>query len=426
MNYYDLVQIKDYLKQYKKINRAYRINDNCLCIEFKEKLYFDLTKGKSAIYSGNLYAKDYNSPFDLQLKKMLFNAAILDINVPTNNRILEFKLALVHAYKRLEFYLVLEFSGKFTNALILDDKRNIISALRYGKNNLRDILQNESYIDLEPTKITEKNIKIIDFQEYFANIFNKLQNEKLNSLKAQKILEINKKIEKLQILISSLEDEEILEQKAKYEYAKGDALKENLYKIKDYEREFEIGIYKYNLINSARYELNNIYKNAKKLSQKAKNISIEKDNLNEKIEILQNQLQAIICTKDEVFLRSLFAKQNKKGKSEQNPNVLNFYVNDYKISVGLNENANEYLLKNSKKDDLWFHLKDLKGSHVIISSNKKNYDIDLIYHAASLCACYSGKKDGNFLVDFTKRANVKIIEKAYVNYVNYDTIKVFL
>lgn len=426
MNYYDLVQVKDYLKQYKKINRAYRINDNCLCIEFKEKLYFDLTKGKSAIYSGNLFAKDYSSPFDLQLKKMLFNAAIIDIFVPTNNRILEFHLALAHAYKRMEFYLVLEFSGKFTNALILDDKRNIISALRYGKNSIRDILQNEPYIDLEPTKITEKNVKIDDFKTYFTNVFAVLQGEKLKSLKAQKISEVNKKIEKLQSLLHSLEDDLSLRKKADYEYKRGDTLKENLYKIKDYEREFEIDGIKYAFKFQPKIELNNIYKNAKKLSQKAKNIKIEKDNLYEKITALENTKQAILLAKDEVFLRSLNPKHDKKSKIEQNPNVLNFYINEYKISVGLNENANEYLLKNSKKDDLWFHLKDLKGSHVIISSNKLNVDIDLIYHAASLCACYSGKKEGNFLVDFTKRANVKIIEKAYVNYVNYDTIKVFL
>ncbi|MBZ7986529.1 NFACT family protein [Campylobacter canadensis] len=422
MNYYDLVQIADYLKKYKKIYKAYRVSDNSICIHFDERLCFDLSKFKSAIYKADFFAKNYNSPFDLMLKKYLFNAKILDINVLKNNRILYFHCELAHAYKKQEFYFVLEFSGRFTNALFLDENKIIISALRYYEN-ARIIKQNEKYIDLKETKISEKYIEIINFEEYFKNKYEEIFSNKLNDIKKQKNANIDKKIQKIQYLLDNLEDEKKLEEKALFEYKKGEILKANLYKIKEYERNFSLENINFNLKNSASIEINSIFKNAKKLKQKAKNINIEKENLQNKIKEFEYTKTAINLAKDEYFLQSFKQKKNDKKINE---NILNFYLNEYKISVGLNENANIWLLKNSKKDDMWFHLKDLKGAHVIISSNKQKYDIDLIYHAASLCACYSGKKNGNFLVDFTQRKNVKIIEKAYVNYVNYDTIKVFL
>ena len=40
--------------------------------------------------------------------------------------------------------------------------------------------------------------------------------------------------------------------------------------------------------------------------------------------------------------------------------------------VGKNERGNEELLKNAKKSDLWFHLKDLPSAHVLVRTDKQN------------------------------------------------------
>ena len=44
--------------------------------------------------------------------------------------------------------------------------------------------------------------------------------------------------------------------------------------------------------------------------------------------------------------------------------------------------------------------------------------------AAKICVNFSVKESGKYLVDYTKRRNVKINEGAVVNYGNFKTISV--
>ena len=116
--------------------------------------------------------------------------------------------------------------------------------------------------------------------------------------------------------------------------------------------------------------------------------------------------------------------QKKAQKSEKNEseNVRNFYINDYKISLGRNEKGNIWLLKNSKKDDIWLHVKDFPSAHVIIKTQKTNVDDEILNFAAKLCVGFSISGAGRYEVDFTKRNNVKILNGANVNYINFKTI----
>ena len=59
----------------------------------------------------------------------------------------------------------------------------------------------------------------------------------------------------------------------------------------------------------------------------------------------------------------------RKDKKEDE-NIAKFYFDDYLILVGKNEKGNIKLLKESKASDIWLHIKDKKGSHVIIKTNK--------------------------------------------------------
>ncbi|WP_299187597.1 NFACT RNA binding domain-containing protein, partial [uncultured Campylobacter sp.] len=115
-------------------------------------------------------------------------------------------------------------------------------------------------------------------------------------------------------------------------------------------------------------------------------------------------------------------ERRKEGEGEQD--VQNFYLGDFKISVGKNERGNVRLLKNSSKEDFWFHLKDVPSAHVIVKTNKQNLSEEAVQMAAKICVNFSVKESGKYLVDYTKRRNVKINEGAFVNYVNFKTISV--
>ncbi|MBK1973783.1 DUF814 domain-containing protein [Campylobacter sp. TTU-622] len=138
------------------------------------------------------------------------------------------------------------------------------------------------------------------------------------------------------------------------------------------------------------------------------------------------KLYRLLCNAKDLFeLELLFPRKklNENKKIQKDSNIIDFYFNEFKISVGKNEKGNEFLLKNSKKEDLWFHIKDFSSAHVFITSNKQKINEEVIEFAAKLCINFSNLKPGSYLVDYTKRNFVKIKEKALVNYTNFKSMK---
>ena len=81
----------------------------------------------------------------------------------------------------------------------------------------------------------------------------------------------------------------------------------------------------------------------------------------------------------------------------------------FKILVGKNNRENDLLTtKIAAKTDLWFHTKNIPGSHVVLFTEGKEPDDETLLFAASLAAGFSKAKDGeNVPVDFTEIKNVK-------------------
>ena len=82
----------------------------------------------------------------------------------------------------------------------------------------------------------------------------------------------------------------------------------------------------------------------------------------------------------------------------------------------------------ARKEDLWFHVKDSPGSHVILKTDKV-FDED-IKKAAYLAALNSSLASANKVdVDYTEKKNVnkaKGAKDGMVYYVNFSTITVNL
>lgn len=99
------------------------------------------------------------------------------------------------------------------------------------------------------------------------------------------------------------------------------------------------------------------------------------------------------------------------GRSVKNkPAPYHYTTSDgFRILVGRNNKENDYLtLKVADKKDLWFHTKDIPGSHVILFTEGKSVTDTAIYEAAALAAYHSkGRQSENVPVDYTTVRHVK-------------------
>lgn len=130
----------------------------------------------------------------------------------------------------------------------------------------------------------------------------------------------------------------------------------------------------------------------------------------------------------EGYLKKKKKKIKKKKDSEEN--YIKIKTEDgFDIFVGKNNRQNDYLThKKAKKNDLWFHVKDAPGSHVILKNDNRDFTNNALLTAAKVAAKYSSlSKSQNIPVDYTFKANVKrhpANKPGLVNYTNYKTINV--
>ena len=103
--------------------------------------------------------------------------------------------------------------------------------------------------------------------------------------------------------------------------------------------------------------------------------------------------------------------KNTKNDKKINFNPIKYNIENYTLLVGRNNIENDYLtLKYAKKTDIWFHTKDIHGSHCILALNGNNIPSnDILIKCAKIAAYHSkGKNSSNVPVDFCE---VKFVKK---------------
>ena len=107
------------------------------------------------------------------------------------------------------------------------------------------------------------------------------------------------------------------------------------------------------------------------------------------------------------FIKNANAKNAKKQKALA---PMEFESSQgYRILVGRNNVMNDRLtLKTAKNHDLWFHVKDTAGSHVVVVSDGRDFS-DTVIREAALLAAYNSKARGssNVPIDYTLVKNVR-------------------
>lgn len=134
----------------------------------------------------------------------------------------------------------------------------------------------------------------------------------------------------------------------------------------------------------------------------------------------------ISAIRTELAETGFLKRKSFKSKNEKALKPMEYESTEgFKIFVGRNNVMNDKLtLKTAKNYDLWFHVKDTAGSHVLVQNDGREFT-DKVIREAALLASYNSKAghSSNVPVDYTIIKNVKKPAGAKPGMVIYDDYK---
>ncbi|WP_299549192.1 NFACT family protein [uncultured Helicobacter sp.] len=441
MNLNTLQKFADYLTKTPplKLRLIRRIGDNLFKLDIDGSLFFiDLTRQKSTIFITDeslIAPKIYQAPFDKSLEKHCFNARILKAKLDGNNRILQIFLQTQNSYKTLQTTLQIEFTGRNTNLILLDSNNIILDALRHitKEQSFREVRIQKQLLPL-PQPTTPP--KIHDEGELFSVLrhnFKTLQKKELEQKIQKSTNTLLQKISQIKHFINALEDKNLLESNAKKEAHFGQLLVENLYLYPNFKgtsitlnaTQITLPTKAHSLSHAAQI----FFENSKKLAKKAKNIHLQAQILQEKLNFYENLLemiQNVTNINDLQILNSNFQKDSTPKDSKrkkENKQFESFFIEGIKVSIGKSGRENIALLKEARAEDLWMHIRNLPSSHCIIHCGKSKVSDIILYKAAKILIGFTKSFGGNYDIDYTKRKFVKITQGANVVYAKEQTLQ---
>ena len=110
-----------------------------------------------------------------------------------------------------------------------------------------------------------------------------------------------------------------------------------------------------------------------------------------------------------------------KKKREDVPPYLLLHHGGCAIYVGVNARGNRHVtFRIASQGDLWFHVHDMPGAHVVVKEIDGAADEETIHVAASLAAWFSRAREASKVqVDYTERKNVRSIPGSAIAHVTY-------
>ena len=136
-------------------------------------------------------------------------------------------------------------------------------------------------------------------------------------------------------------------------------------------------------------------------------------------------LPDLLALSDELVAEGLLKSTAVLGgdaKDKKFAGLSSFVSTDgFTIHVGKTGTANANIVgKIAKPDDLWLHIQDMPGSHVLIKTDKKSIPNQTLLEAATLAVYYSSARDSkNVPVLYTQARHVRKIPESYPGHVTY-------
>ena len=359
--------------------------------------------------------------------------------------------------------LVLELIPRRSNAILLEnfDEEKLCGKC-LGSFHRVSLSKGANYSLLKPKKFDLKDVR--DFSEYDGKSFSEkvghyfcsILNDESYLLRRKEIVSVLKK--NLKKINSSITKSKINEKHVKESEEIRDqalALSENLYKLSNKapvsEKILDLEIPSKEKIVSVKLELSLTYaENADKLFKKAKKMNRAREKAESILEELSSKkegmeklvkaaektssmedlskLEKILLNKG--ILKKISSRVSKKRTGKETPEKNKLYLeltssDGFLILCGRNQKENrEVTFRAAKGNDIWMHVKQTGGSHVLIKSKKnKTAPLQTLLEAAQLALYYSKVRNSKKIeVDYTFRKNVKPI-KGTISKVTYTANK---
>lgn len=254
----------------------------------------------------------------------------------------------------------------------------------------------------------------------------RMKSHTLSKLVSNHIERLARKISVQKVELEKCQDREILRQKADLIGANMHLIKKgapyadviNFYDENASTIRIALDVTKTPQQNAQKY-----YKDYAKAKTADKMLRVQIETAQEELSYLETVADEISRAENEQDLSSIrqelisegYLKENKSEKNNRKPKALKpdfreFETSDgFKVLVGRNNRQNDLLtLKTANKNDLWFHTKDIPGSHTVILTDGKEITEQAILEAAQIAAYFSKAKDSSQVpVDYTliKRVN---------------------
>ena len=346
------------------------------------------------------------------LRKEAKDGFITSFEMVNNDRIVALKYNHTNDFfEKEERTIVFELIPHRPNLILLDGNKRILYATHYTDiTSDHKILKGLIYEELINNNVNKE--ETFDYQKYVEAA------EKYYSLSLQRRLEeqykpvithIKSRIKTLKQKINVLNEEiKIANDNFKYQeigtmiltYANDDE------ELKRYLKDNDVDNYDFSL--NPGINANKMFQRYKKAKRTIEMDEIELKKTNDDIRELELSLSQIkFMNEDDIqeLATLLFPHKFKIGNKKKivsKPGEISYKGS--KIFYGKNAKQNDFLtFKKANKSDLFFHVKDAHGSHVIVSSD--NPDKEIILTACEIALILSGKETGD--VQSTQVKNIK-------------------
>lgn len=230
----------------------------------------------------------------------------------------------------------------------------------------------------------------------------------------------------------------------------GDLISANMYQLEKgdqsadlanfYEEDAPLVHIKLDLALTPSQNAQKYYKEYRKAKTAEEKLTEQISLAEQELEYLETVLDALARAETERDLSEIRAELQEQGylrklrsKKEKPAAVsapMKFTTSDgFTVLVGRNNRQNDKLtLKTANNNDIWFHTKNIPGSHTVLVTEGKSPTETAMTEAAQLAALHSRAKDSAQVpVDYTQIRNVSKpvgAKPGMVIYVNYKTIYV--
>ena len=289
-----------------------------------------------------------------------------------------------------------------------------------------------SFMNILQYGTAAKTVRFESFSELLDSFYLERDKTERMRVKGQDLLRLltniterlTRKINTQKIELANSEDREPLR-------IKGDLLQANLYRIEKGMTEIEVeNFYEENMpmikikLNPALTPGQNAqkyYKDYRKAKNAQQYLTVEIEKAQQELLYIDTVFDSLSRAETERelaeikqelieggYIKRIRSRQKIKGTL---PPLEFTSKSGLKILVGRNNVQNDKLtLKTARNYDLWFHTKDIPGSHTIIVSQGETPDDETILYAAQLAAYHSrAKESSKVLVDYTL---IKYVSKA--------------